>query len=249
MTGRIDKRGRERRATPSLSRVAIYSAVLWLPRVWAFLLGHIMNRNKVLLIAIAAVILSFCFPPTVSAEAKTFRERLNGCFSCHGIQGISKNPSIPNLAGQVSGYIFRQLMAIKQGSTFNSLIMAGAVAEMDAQTMREFDAFFSALPPENPSVTLNEADLNLAREGQELYRADSTKGSNDTCAGCHGHDGAGREPDQPRVAGQKLDYLIGQLRAYKVGVRRHEAMISATTRLSDRDIRAVSLYMAYMGTN
>ena len=208
-----------------------------------------MSRNKFLLITIGAVILSFCFPPTLSAEAKTLRERLNGCFSCHGTQGISKDPNIPNLAGQVSGDIFRQLTAMKQGSTYNSLIMAGAVAEMDVQIMREFDVFFSTLPPENPSVMLNEADQKLAQEGQELYQADSTKRSNDSCAGCHGHEGEGRAPDQPRVAGQKLDYMISQLLAYKAGVRRHEAMISVTTRLSDRDIRALSLYMRYMGAD
>ena len=56
------------------------------------------------------------------------------------------------------------------------------------------------------------------------------------CASCHGIDGIGTRPDYPNLAGQKKQYLINSLKAYKSGLRRNSIMGPMAKVLSDEDI-------------
>ena len=42
-------------------------------------------------------------------------EYQNHCAICHGIDGIGKNPDVPNLAGEGQQYIQKQLKAFRSG--------------------------------------------------------------------------------------------------------------------------------------
>lgn len=55
------------------------------------------------LLAVAAI-------PAHAADAKVGRQKAAGiCQACHGMDGLSKNPEAPNLAGQVESYLVRTL--------------------------------------------------------------------------------------------------------------------------------------------
>ena len=41
------------------------------------------------------------------------------CAVCHGLDGLSKNPEAPNLAGDDAGYIVKQLKAFQSGARQN----------------------------------------------------------------------------------------------------------------------------------
>jgi cytochrome c553 len=45
-----------------------------------------------------------------------------------------------------------------------------------------------------------------------------------TCAVCHGVDGIAKVPDAPHLAGENVEYLVRQLKAFKSGERKHEQM-------------------------
>ena len=64
------------------------------------------------------------------------------------------------------------------------------------------------------------------------------------CQGCHGKDGLGKLPSLPNLAGQKYDYLVHSLTAYKAGVRKSAMMSLAVKSLSGEDIRNVAAYYA-----
>jgi cytochrome c553 len=65
------------------------------------------------------------------------------------------------------------------------------------------------------------------------------------CAGCHGPNGAGIPSQYPRLSGQHAEYTEVQLRAFRDGVRRNnEPMLQIAGRLSDREIKALSDYIA-----
>ena len=64
------------------------------------------------------------------------------------------------------------------------------------------------------------------------------------CQSCHGKDGLGRLPYAPNLAGQKQDYLVKSLMAYKAGERNSVMMSIAVKRLSDEDIANVAAYYA-----
>ena len=64
------------------------------------------------------------------------------------------------------------------------------------------------------------------------------------CQVCHGKDGLGTVADAPNIAGQKYDYLVHSLMAYKTGQRRSAAMSAAVNGLSKEDIANVAAYYA-----
>ncbi len=62
------------------------------------------------------------------------------------------------------------------------------------------------------------------------------------CATCHGNDGAGGEPDVPRIAGLQPAYLARQLKEFADGRRRNEDMAQLGAALSEDEIRAVAAW-------
>ena len=68
------------------------------------------------------------------------------------------------------------------------------------------------------------------------------------CQSCHGKDGLGRAltggGEAPNLAGQKYDYLVHSLMAYKAGERKSYMMSLVVKHLSDEDIANVAAYYA-----
>jgi cytochrome c553 len=62
------------------------------------------------------------------------------------------------------------------------------------------------------------------------------------CQVCHGKDGLAKLPDAPHIAGQKEDYLVRALQAFKTGERKNEQMTIVVKGLSDEDIADVAAY-------
>ena len=64
------------------------------------------------------------------------------------------------------------------------------------------------------------------------------------CQICHGKDGLGTLPYAPNIAGQKYDYLVHSLMAYKAGERKSPMMSLVIKKLNDEDIANVAAYYA-----
>ena len=64
------------------------------------------------------------------------------------------------------------------------------------------------------------------------------------CAGCHGEDGIGGTDSTPALAGQKTDYLVAALNAYKSGARNEPTMSAMAKDLSEKDISNVATYFS-----
>lgn len=60
------------------------------------------------------------------------------------------------------------------------------------------------------------------------------------CQACHGRDGLGEGNDVPNLAGQKPNYLVRQLEAFRSGERKSALMAAIATQLTDADIRALA---------
>ena len=70
---------------------------------------------------------------------------VEACKACHGPQGISRNPTFPNLAGQKSGYLEAQLKAFKAKDRKNDFMNAIA-AQLNDADIHAFALFWSSLP-------------------------------------------------------------------------------------------------------
>lgn len=69
------------------------------------------------------------------------------------------------------------------------------------------------------------------------------------CKDCHGVGGVSRTRYIPHLAGQRPDYVIGELKAYKEGLRDNPAMHTVVNALNDTAMRNVTAYYATRGAN
>lgn len=164
------------------------------------------------------------------------------CSACHGSDGNSVNPEWPKIAGQHAEYIHKQLMDYKSGRRENAL-MAGQVANLDEQDMRDLGAFYS-----RQQMAPGTADEAVAERGERIYRGGIPASGVAACTACHGPTGQGNPAAMfPVVAGQHAQYNSDQLRYFRSEQRANDngrMMRNLAARMSDADIRAVSEYMA-----
>lgn len=68
------------------------------------------------------------------------------------------------------------------------------------------------------------------------------KAKSAVCAACHGGAGISPTPIWPNLAGQKEQYLIAQLKAFKDGTRKNAQMAPMVAGLSDEDMANLAAY-------
>lgn len=80
----------------------------------------------------------------VAGDVKTGRAKALMCQTCHGIDGLSKVPDAPNIAGQPESYLVAQLQAFKSGARKGEAmsLVAPALADNDIEDLA---AYFSAI--------------------------------------------------------------------------------------------------------
>lgn len=70
------------------------------------------------------------------------------------------------------------------------------------------------------------------------------KAKSAVCAACHGANGISLIPNYPNLAGQKEQYLVAQLKAFRDGVRKNPIMAPMAANLSDTDIDNLAAYFS-----
>lgn len=161
------------------------------------------------------------------------------CAACHNADGNSAIPANPKLAQQHPEYLFKQLQEFRSGKRGNA-IMSGMAANLSEQEMRDV-AWFLATQRVKPGFS---KERDLVALGEKIYRGGIGERSVPACAGCHSPNGAGIPIQYPRLGGQHAEYVASQLTAFRDGVRLNSApMTGIATRLTDREIRAVSDYI------
>lgn len=65
------------------------------------------------------------------------------CAACHGADGKSPAPDFPNIGGQLPDYLYRALLDYQLGNRQDP-IMAGQVANLSRQDMRDLAAFYGS---------------------------------------------------------------------------------------------------------
>ena len=64
------------------------------------------------------------------------------------------------------------------------------------------------------------------------------------CAACHGANGISMSPIWPNLAGQKEQYLVKQIKAFRDGTRQDPTMAPMVAALTDTDIDNLAAYYA-----
>lgn len=201
-----------------------------------------------------ATIVSALMPPLTYAQgvvkgdpARARQTASQICAACHGSDGNSAQAVNPSLAGQHPEYTYKQLTNFKpqdgRAAERSNPIMAGMVANLSDEDMRNLAAYFAIQKPKPRSAR----DPNLVTLGRAIYRGGVMAKGVAACAGCHSPNGVGVPAQFPRLAGQHAEYLESQLRAFRAGERvndPNQMMRTVAAKLDDREIRAVAEYIS-----
>ena len=169
------------------------------------------------------------------ALAQPLPERLAQCAACHGAAGVSAIPGTPSLAAQPSLFIENQLVLIREGVREAAPPMAETLKGIKDAEIRMLASYFAALRPPPPA---GNADAAMAQRAREVAQKAH-------CASCHLPDYSGRE-QMPRLAGQREDYLLEAMRAYRDYRRTggDTLMAAALYGIADADLQALANYLA-----
>ena len=91
---------------------------------------------------LAALLLAASLP-VQAGDAARGKSLSTTCAACHGADGRSPAPDFPHLGGQVEEYLYRALLDYKLGVRQDA-IMAGQVANLSKQDMRDLAAFYAS---------------------------------------------------------------------------------------------------------
>jgi cytochrome c553 len=83
--------------------------------------------------------------PAQAANAKAGREKAAGvCQACHGMDGLSKNPEAPNLAGQIENYLAKALKDYRDGGRRNDS-MSIVAKDLSDTDIDDLSAFYASI--------------------------------------------------------------------------------------------------------
>jgi cytochrome c553 len=98
---------------------------------------------KAALLAPVCLLLA-CVNACSAGDVKAGRAKAMMCQACHGLDGLSKTPDAPNIAGQTEPYIVTQLQAYKSGARKNDAMSVVAPSLSDTD-IEDLAAYFSAI--------------------------------------------------------------------------------------------------------
>lgn len=192
------------------------------------------------LLAMVVIVVSV-FPLAAAADETSpaaglpLEEQVQYCGTCHGSDGNANQAGTPSLAGQPALSITNQLIYFRERLR-QSEIMTPQAQGLDDEEIQTLAAYYADQPVAAPE---GEHNAELAETGQEIVTSHG-------CASCHTPDFSGRE-QMPRLAGQREDYLIAAMQAYRDSTRGgpDTTMIDIMRGTSDEYIEAMAHFLAY----
>src|SRR3954454_9154067 len=79
-----------------------------------------------------------------AGDLKVGRAKALMCQACHGLDGLSKTPDAPNIAGQIEPYLVAQLQAFRSGARKNDAMSVVAPSLSD-NDIDDLAAYFSSI--------------------------------------------------------------------------------------------------------
>jgi len=191
---------------------------------------QVMQYRRPRALGLAAALL---FAAT-AAQAATLQERIALCAGCHGEDGNSKLEKIPSLAGQPAFFTMNSLFLMREGVRKVDA-MASFVKDLTDEELDGLSKHYAALPAKPSGEAVDQA---LAQKG-------ATVATQRGCGSCHLPTLAGQE-QIPRLAKQRIDYLIPTLKSYRDAPRpgADTAMSAAIAGASDEDIAELANFAA-----
>ena len=101
-------------------------------------------RNRAAHVLPWAALLVLGAGPAAAADPAAGRAKAMACQACHGMDGLSKVPDAPNIAGQNEAYLVAQLQAFKSGQRQNEA-MSVVAATLSDDDIAALAAYYAAI--------------------------------------------------------------------------------------------------------
>ena len=169
------------------------------------------------------------------------------CAGCHGAGGVSTNPKIPSLAGQITPYLHLQLAAFR-AKLRPSPVMQGVAAHLSDQDIADLAAYYTA----QPVGAAWKAEAEARARGEKLFMSGDAGRGVIACQVCHGENGRGVSDNHvASVTNLSPDYAVEVMHEFRDtpsfgGLVAPEAMRIALKPLSDTDLKDVAAYISSM---
>jgi cytochrome c553 len=161
-------------------------------------------------------------------------EKATLCQSCHGVEGIPVDPSIPVIWGQNEGYLYIELRDFARGARA-SQVMGEMAKSLSREDMKALARYFAAKPW--PALGQKPADAATAERARVI--ANSAQ-----CSQCH-LDGFLGASLVPRLAGQSATYLLTTMKDFRSGARANNPWMSDLLKAySEDDLAVLAAYLA-----
>lgn len=178
-----------------------------------------------------------------TGNVKNGQEAYEICGACHLPSGAGRpDGTFPQLAGQHSTVVIKQMADIRAGLRDNPTMYPFAQTLTDAQELADVSAYIQSLciPLDHGKYEGADAALQIS-QGKVLYEKQ--------CQECHGMNGEGnKEKFYPVIAGQHYKYLLRQMTDIRDGKRRNANpdMVKIIKPYTNEQLVAISAYQSSM---
>jgi cytochrome c553 len=179
----------------------------------------------------------------LKGTAKDGKEGYEVCGACHLPSGAGRSDgTFPQLAGQHSTVLIKQMADIRAGLRDNPTMYPFAKELVDAQELANVSAYIESLciPADHGQYEGADAAAQIAT-GKAMYEKE--------CAECHMKNGEGvKDKFYPVIAGQHYKYLLRQMTEIREGKRRNANpdMVKIIKKYDDKQLIAISAYQSSM---
>lgn len=174
-------------------------------------------------------------------------QRMQACVVCHGQEGRATNAGyFPRIAGKPEGYLFNQLRNFREGRRQNP-VMNHLMQHMSDDYLRAIARHFAELDLPYPPAQADGLAPAQRRLAESLVFSGAPERQIPACVSCHGAGMAGRLPAMPGLLTLPADYLIGQLGAWRTGLRSAaspDCMADVAQRLTPEEVGAVARWLS-----
>jgi cytochrome c553 len=79
-----------------------------------------------------------------AGDAAAGRKKAMMCQTCHGLDGMAKQPNTPHLSGQVESYLVKSLMDFKEGLRANEQ-MSVVIQTLKDEDIADLAAYYASI--------------------------------------------------------------------------------------------------------
>lgn len=214
-----------------------------------------MRGTKKALFGLALLAAGAAWTGGASAQGVPTAVLAGNCVGCHGMEGASRGPASPSIAGFSRIYLVNAMLSYKYGKDMAKIEAAGKTLKMDPDDIEGHERLATVMDriatgysdeqigqladyfaAQRPAMATQAFDANLAATGKRVH--------DNACEKCH-EDGGRKGDGSGVLAGQWMPYLQDAIMDFNGGHREMPKKMRAKMKdLNEKDFQALLQFYA-----